>query len=266
MSRQGNRRRSSGVSPAIKTEVFFGTKSLIEEEKCVANEPVAKKMPDEKSSDVFFGGDVFSSRHSRRSCEQRTNLSMTCAECQKQFSALSVEEIPVSSTPSLRLHLQACPQCREEWVVFETTLLVLSTTTQQIPSAHQSREMWQGCAEHIFVEREKQRQRTAAGWRGWLARQPRWGWVSLASAAAVLASVWFMAPAAPEYSSPSNLNPFVSSPGPLVTFQQPPAIAAGLVNHHSAMAVDPFTDYVGSTMVSYSATAPLPAVAEKIPR
>jgi hypothetical protein len=45
------------------------------------------------------------------------------------------------------------------------------------------------------------------------------------------------------------------TPAQFIRFDRPPAAASPLINHHSAMAFDPFADHVGSTLVSYSATA-----------
>jgi hypothetical protein len=84
----------------------------------------------------------------------------------------------------------------------------------------------------------------------------------------VFGAVWFLAPgdatgsndsAGREVVTPETELVMFPSPQSGETFSNPPAGAAALVNHHTGMTVDPFTDYVGNTMVSYSATAPVSA-------
>lgn len=198
---------------------------------------------------------------------------MTCRDCLEKFSALSADNVSQTSALSLHEHLQACPQCKDEWVLFERTLVVLSTSTQILPAPEASEQMWKSCAEHVFESVEKQRngkRRTPrrAGVLGWFGQQPRWSWASLAGAVAILAAAWFFAPHDETLNAIAGAGDALRNaptsqaglgPGALVTFQRPPAAASGLVNHHSAMAADPFADNVGSTMASYSATSPAKA-------
>ena len=182
---------------------------------------------------------------------------MTCRECLEQFPALSADDVSASSALTMRDHLESCPQCQQEWRVFEHTLFVLSTSLQPLPAPQASDAMWQHCSEHVFQKIEKQRlahRSHRPGVVGWLTRQPRWGWATLGGELAVLGSVWFFTP---HDTQPDALLPRrVSIPVTRVTFERPPAVASGLVNHHSALNADPFTDHVGSTLVSYSATTP----------
>ena len=198
---------------------------------------------------------------------------MTCRECLEKFSSLSADEVPASMALSIREHLAACPECEQEWQVFEYTLFILSSSTQPLPAPNTSEVMWQRCSEHIFHKVEASRLSAdpnpnslksgaaRTGFWGWVTRQPGWSWATLGSAAAILGAVWWFAPheeplppqgngAVPQLVNRSN------DPGTLVSFRRPPEAASGLVNHHSAMAADPFTDSVGSTLVSYSATTP----------
>jgi hypothetical protein len=193
---------------------------------------------------------------------------MTCRECLEKFSSMSADDIPASIEHSIRQHLAACPECKQEWQVFEYTLFILSSSTQPLPAPDTSEVMWQRCSEHIFQKIEAERQNpkllksgaARSGFWGWAARQPGWSWATLGSAAAILGAAWWLAPHEEPLSPPGNGAPQIAfqtnDPGTLVSFRRPPEAASGLVNHHSAMAADPFTDSVGSTLVSYSATTP----------
>jgi hypothetical protein len=131
-------------------------------------------------------------------------------------------------------------------------LTALSTNTQSLPSQQQSQEMWNVCL-HKWTEQVEQ-QRVALPrpslWN-WARHQSRWGWAALGSAMAVFGGIWMFSPN-DDPSEPNSVSPPVTS----VSYERPPASTSSLVNHHSAMAFDPFTDHVGATLVSYSATAP----------
>jgi hypothetical protein len=115
--------------------------------------------------------------------------------------------------------------------------------------------MWQCCAEKLYEKREAERlARQNPGLWSWMRVQPRWGWAALGGAVAVLGSVWLMTPNPTNDGAPTLAT--ADATGQLVMFREPPRAASGMVNHHAGMAMDPFTDHVGSTLVSYSATAP----------
>jgi hypothetical protein len=208
---------------------------------------------------------------------------MNCSECQAQLADLSADTLAADQSLAMSAHFKECAHCYGEWAVFERTLFIVSTTSQALPSPLASEQMWHRCAEHIFQKVEAERHDSSpeysrpemtatesAGWRDWFARQPRWSWASLAGAFALFGAVWFLAPgdaavvngpAGREAIAPeAELVMFPSAASaPGQTLSNPPAVAAALVNHHTGMTVDPFTDYVGNTMVSYSATAPVGA-------
>ncbi len=210
---------------------------------------------------------------------------MNCNECQAQLADLSAETLASDQSLAMTAHFKECAHCYDEWAVFERTLFVVSTTSQALPSPLASEQMWHRCAEHIFQKVEAERLNQSpltpareysraedataetAGWRGWFVRQPGWSWASLVGAFAVFGAVWFLAPGdatlvndstGREVVTPEAALVMFPSPVPTQNLSNPPSDAASLVNHHTGMTVDPFTDYVGNTMVSYSATVPTP--------
>jgi hypothetical protein len=187
---------------------------------------------------------------------------MTCRECLANLSELSADNLAASTIQTIQSHLEACPQCQREWSVFSQTLFVASTISQPLPAPEASQAMWEGCCDHIFNKIESRR--AATGLHGWVVRQPRWGWVSLGGALAILGATWFLAPHDEAIDAiTDNVNTQfatnqagINDPGRLITFKRPPQGASSLVTHHSAMSADPLPDNVGSTMVSYSAAQP----------
>lgn len=184
---------------------------------------------------------------------------MNCCDCRDQLADLSADILDAERTLKVQLHLEQCAHCTSEWVIFERTLFLVSSTQQALPSPLATEQMWHRCTEHIFEKVEAQRLTDAstaysggAGWRGWLAHQPRWSWAGFVGACVLFGAVWFMAP----NNVPAPGNDAFPPEGQLVALQNPPAIAAGLINHHTAMTVDPFNDYAGKTLVSYSVTPP----------
>jgi anti-sigma factor RsiW len=156
---------------------------------------------------------------------------------------------------AVRKWIEECPDCQKEWHAIQTTLLVVSTASQPLLSAEESRRMWECCANKIFEKREAERlaRQNPSLW-SWIRMQPRWGWAALGGAVAILGSVWLLAPA-PTTNDGAPAFATASAAGDLKMFRQPPAATSGIVNHHAGTAMDPFTDHVGSTLVSASATA-----------
>jgi hypothetical protein len=80
--------------------------------------------------------------------------------------------------------------------------------------------------------------------------QPQLGWAALGAAVAIFGSVWMLTPAQ------TDEQPLVFTANPAqvaqIGFERPPDTAMPLLSHHAAMSIDPFTDHVGTTLVSYS--------------
>jgi hypothetical protein len=210
---------------------------------------------------------------------------MDCRSARNRLAALSAEQLSVRSLAALQQHLDHCPSCRREWEYFQYTLLVVSTTSQPLLTREDSDRMWQQCRQKLQAQQQtgshtaplvdaSARRRSGylaqpprAGLWSWAALQPRWGWAAVGGALVVLGSVWWFTPEPAAPTPPKGVLVLRSLPAPgqesaetgrLVSFEPPPPLASPLINHHAAMSFDPFTDHVGSTLVSYSATAPQP--------
>ncbi|HEX8550983.1 MAG TPA: hypothetical protein VF681_05445 [Abditibacteriaceae bacterium] len=171
---------------------------------------------------------------------------MDCRQALTELSDLSADALSSSRAQDLMQHLRDCPPCETEWQAFQTTLLRLSSAPQALPTQEQSRRIWAACLEEI--SRDVERKRAPQGLFGFA---PRWSWAALAGAAAVFGGVLLMAPhaeTATQGNAPSTR---------IVRFENPPESMTALVNHHAGMSFDAFNDHVGSTLVSYRATAPV---------
>ncbi len=201
---------------------------------------------------------------------------MDCRQVESQLAMLSADALPYSTAHQMREHLSLCPHCEREWQLLQTTLLVLSTGPQALPTQRQTEQLWQGCAEYIFYRTEARRAQgspsnySAASWMNWARNQPRWGWVALGSAVAALGGAWWFSPqdnqpellastgpALVESASERSLLPppdaNAAFPGRLITFQRLPALASSMVDSHTTMTFAPFVDHVGMLVVSSSA-------------
>ena len=194
---------------------------------------------------------------------------MNCSDCQAKICDLSADALNSSDAILMREHLEDCATCKQELIALERALFCVSCLEQPLPTPLATEQMWNRCFEHIFQKVEAER---AGGLKSsfaaepeysrprlsWFSRQPRWSWATLGAAAAILGGVWFLTPQenSTTVAERENFPTASDSPGELVALRRPSGAASVLVNHHSAMSVDPFTDYVGTTLVSYSATSP----------
>ena len=204
---------------------------------------------------------------------------MNCNRVQSQLAALSAAELPSAECAALEAHCAACPVCRREWEALQSTLLLLSTLSQPLPSKDVSTQIWGVCSEQWYVRVEERRTAPASFWDStlsWARTQPRWGWAALGGAIVIFGSVLMMSPlgddgAATMAEAPADGGPVLVLGQPQnaqnnadvtrvrVHFSPPPATAAAAVNYNSQMSFDPFVDHVGSSLVSSSATPGAPS-------
>lgn len=209
---------------------------------------------------------------------------MNCRGAKAKLFDLSSDAVAEDVAIALKQHFAECPECNDEWMLVQRTVTVLSTTQQPVVTGEQSQQMWLACSGRLAEKIEAQtqeRQRQEArhpsffNLRGALSSDQAllsplssrpapaltWGFAALSVASLLFAASWL----APHSSSApperlASFTPQVEAPN----FEALPGSEFGrlssgerpLVNHHAAMSFDPFTDYVGSTLISYSATAP----------
>jgi hypothetical protein len=207
-------------------------------------------------------------------------------ECQRfveRIAALSADDLSPAEAEAVRRHLEECPPCKGQLVLFERTLFTLSSTSQPLLSARRSRQMWLVCLEHARAEKSGSHplpvEPASSGadskanlWEsfsksfGWLAGTPRWGWALAGGAATVMTAAYLLAPQPQTPGAgdsslaamPLPQGTFVafSGPGRGNTFEVPSPSAAQLVDYHTAMNFEPYTDHVGPSLVAYTSTLP----------
>lgn len=177
---------------------------------------------------------------------------------------LSADCLDEKTAQAVRNWVEDCPECKMEWSALQTMMEQLSVTSQPLLTPAQSQRMWANCAEKVFdrVEAERLAQQNPSLW-SWMKMQPRWGWAMVGGAVVVLGAAWLAnpeMPAAPlnDGTAPALVaeNDAANDPGELVVLQRPSSYMASMVDHHAQMAIDPFSDHVGSSLVSYAASAP----------
>lgn len=197
---------------------------------------------------------------------------MDCRRAKTRLIALSTDSLPEKVRDELHQHFKACPDCHKEWLVVEDTLTTLSTTSQPIVTKEQTQRMWLTCSERLHQKIEAERirgKRSSAGlfnparrpfaFGGHSTRSMAWSWAALGGALAILGGVYFLTPQAalPSDNAPSVPTLSASTagdPGAFIALGRSSDSATTLVDHHTSMVFSPFSDRVGSTLVSYSAT------------
>lgn len=210
-----------------------------------------------------------------------------CRRVLSQIASYSVEELSPDDADAFTRHLEACPPCKGQWLLFEKTLFTLSQTTETEVSLERSQKMWLTCLEHVQSAPKTLPQNSAAqvevtpqpfrpdssgreGDRrisianrnnfGWLARlsaafSPRAGYALAGAAAAILAAAYFL-PVASQNPAPRVATTLPAMTVKAISFQTPPHATTGMIDYHSAMAFEPFSDHVAPTLVSTTATQP----------
>lgn len=139
-------------------------------------------------------------------------------------------------------HFATCTSCQQCWEEYQQTMFVLSTSTQPIPGASRSQQMWSHCQQRIIESEIDSRYSSPARaalrnsinqtagnsvWN-WIGGQPRWGWIALGGAMAALAGAWFVttpAPAPDPGNSASITTAQLFAPSHINNVDYPPAPA-----------------------------------------
>lgn len=185
---------------------------------------------------------------------------MNCRQVEAKLADWSADKLPDSFCEELSEHLRQCPPCAHHWDEFQHSLHVVSTSSQPCCSAERSRAMWQCCEQHIQKKVESERLNNNA--RPWWQLSPRLGLASLAGAFVVLIAASLVPTSVLHRNAPKPPVPVVASQNTTaprdewIRFTLPPSQASPFINHHAAMAFDPFADHVTSTLISDTATSP----------
>jgi hypothetical protein len=163
---------------------------------------------------------------------------MNCATVQSKICELSVDNLSARDASSMLAHFAACPSCQECWEEYQQTMFILSTSTQPIPGGKQTQQMWLHCQQRITESEIDSRYSTPArtalrhsihetagnNLLGWFGGQPRWSWIALGGAMAILAATWFVSsPPQNNTSTPSITSAQLFAPSHLNTIDYPPA-------------------------------------------
>jgi len=211
-----------------------------------------------------------------------------CRRAVERIAALSADDLEPSEAELVRRHLEECPPCKGQWVLFERTLLSLSTTVQPLVEETRSKEMWLVCMEHAKAGQTQTgrglasgaqvvrqpflatslsdvkvlpREISLGGGLAWLNTSSRLGWALAGSAAVALGAAYFLVPQ-PQVDPTTvvaqvNLPPMpADGPGDLVQFQRPPGNYASMFGHHASISFEPYADHVGPDVASYSVSTP----------
>jgi hypothetical protein len=71
-----------------------------------------------------------------------------CRRVLSQIASYSVEELSTDDASAFTRHLDDCPPCQGQWLLFEKTLTTLSETPEAKIEVERSRQMWVACMEH----------------------------------------------------------------------------------------------------------------------
>jgi anti-sigma factor RsiW len=215
-----------------------------------------------------------------------------CRRVLSQIASYSVEELSTDDASAFTRHLDDCPPCQGQWLLFEKTLTTLSETPEAKIEVERSRQMWVACMEHaksktpalanqhsteeVISQPSRsvshglegdRRSSLSSGSSRWLQSlrsafrpqfRPQFGYALAGISALVLGASYFLSPSAPLEQSrvATTLPAMPNGQSKLVSFQVPPHATTGMLDYHSAMSFEPFSDHVAPTLVSYTATQP----------
>lgn len=197
-----------------------------------------------------------------------------------ELTSYGMEELSSEQAAHLLNRVRECPECTGHWVLFQKTCTVLSQSGETEISVERSQQMWLACVEHAqkkvpalgaqsevvplssrsdASQPEGDRQTSSASphWLELLKNSfvPRLGY-ALAGAAALALGAAYLAPT-PQSAAPRMVQSQTLPPMPpvnLVSFAAPPRATTGMIDYHSAMAFEPFSDHVAPTLVSNTST------------
>jgi hypothetical protein len=210
-----------------------------------------------------------------------------------ELISYGVEELSNEDAAQLMSRVHECRECTGQWVLFQKTYTVLSQTGQTEVSVERSQQMWLTCLEHAkhkdhalesadgqpdhksksevvpvsfrsdSSQREGDRRPSSASIypfpflkSSFVSRLP---YALAAGAFALLATAYFasptpeVAPTAPVVALQNTL-PATSAARSLVSFAAPPRATVGMIDYHSAMGFEPFSDHLAPTLIATSAT------------
>ncbi len=211
-----------------------------------------------------------------------------------ELISYGVEELSSEEAAHLMSRVHECTECTGQWVLFQKTYTVLSQSGKTEVSVERSQQMWLACVEHAqhkkpaiaqshgrsevvpvsFRSDSSQREgdrRISSPSPTWLQTlrdnfASRLPYALAGGAFALLTVAYFAAPNVPN-PAPDQM-PRVSLQAPIQAplqntlslatsnFQAPPRATTGMIEYHSAMGFEPFSDHLTSTLVSTSATQP----------
>lgn len=207
-----------------------------------------------------------------------------------ELISYGVEELSNEDAAELMSRVHECHECTGQWVLFQKTYTVLSQTGQSEVSVERSQQMWLTCLEHAkhhqnagqkisshaeksgvvsvsfrsdSSQREGDRRNQSAFFAPFqFLKQtlaPRLPFALAAGAVVLLATAYFAAPTSNSIESA----PRVASQIPLplqevssANFQTPPHATTGMIDYHSAMGFEPFSDHLAPTLIATGATRP----------
>src|SRR3712207_4786954 len=71
-----------------------------------------------------------------------------CRRVLSQIASYSVEELSPADINAFTRHLDDCPRCKGQWLLFEKTLVTLSQTPDAEIEVARSQQVWVACLEH----------------------------------------------------------------------------------------------------------------------
>lgn len=206
-----------------------------------------------------------------------------------ELISYGVEELSNEDAAQLMSRVHECHECTGQWVLFQKTYTVLSQTGQTEISVERSQQMWLTCLEHAkhkpqplagHADHKSQSEVVPVSFRSdssqregdrrpspafssfpFLKHQflPRLPYALAAGSFALLAAAYFGSPrsdfVAPRIATQIALPSSDAAPQP-GNFVQAPRATTGLIDYHSEMGFEPFSDHLAPSLIAHHATRP----------